>query len=139
MRRTIAVFSVLIIALLLLLRLSRYGLVASGWSLEWTLAGVALIFLALGLALQKWSSRKSRDEAAFDMKKMEQLGLTPRENDVLQAVCRGLSNKEIADSLYITESTVKTHVSNLLAKLDVQRRTQLIGKARKLNLLQEMS
>ncbi|MDQ0975705.1 DNA-binding NarL/FixJ family response regulator [Neobacillus niacini] len=50
--------------------------------------------------------------------------LTKRELDVLKEIARGKSNKEIASTLFITEKTVKTHVSNLLAKLEVADRTQ---------------
>ncbi|WP_404332976.1 response regulator [Mesobacillus maritimus] len=50
--------------------------------------------------------------------------LTKRELEVLQEIARGKSNKEIASSLFITEKTVKTHVSNLLAKLELADRTQ---------------
>ncbi|MCA9796336.1 MAG: response regulator transcription factor, partial [Candidatus Eremiobacteraeota bacterium] len=50
--------------------------------------------------------------------------LTGRENEVLRAMAQGLSNKEISDQLTIAEKTVKTHVSNILAKLDVKSRTQ---------------
>ncbi len=51
--------------------------------------------------------------------------LTKREMDVLKEITRGKSNKEIASSLFITEKTAKTHVSNILAKLQLQDRTQL--------------
>lgn len=51
-------------------------------------------------------------------------GLTEREMEVLIALSEGLSNKEIADQLTVTEKTVKTHVSSVLAKLDVKSRTQ---------------
>ena len=70
----------------------------------------------------------------MDHQKLRQLGLSQREYEVLCAVCKGFSNREIAESLYITESTVKTHVSNLLVKLDARRRTELMHKARALNL-----
>ncbi|HWK21677.1 MAG TPA: response regulator transcription factor [Ureibacillus sp.] len=50
--------------------------------------------------------------------------LTPRERDVLAELTKGKSNREIASSLFVTEKTVKTHISNIFSKLDVQDRTQ---------------
>ncbi|MAT41635.1 MAG: DNA-binding response regulator [Anaerolineaceae bacterium] len=61
--------------------------------------------------------------------------LTEREKDVLTALANGLSNKEIAQLLFITEGTVKNHVSNLIAKLEVRDRTQAVLKAQTLNLI----
>lgn len=63
--------------------------------------------------------------------------LTERELDVLKALARGMSNKEIAAALVITEGTVKTHISNILAKLDVRDRTQAVLKAQQLRFLDE--
>lgn len=50
--------------------------------------------------------------------------LTPREQDVLSELTKGKSNREIASSLFVTEKTVKTHISNIFSKLHVQDRTQ---------------
>jgi DNA-binding NarL/FixJ family response regulator len=61
--------------------------------------------------------------------------LTERELEVLRGLGRGLSNRQIADELVITEGTVKNHVSNVLAKLDVRDRTQAVLKAQSLRLI----
>ncbi len=61
--------------------------------------------------------------------------LTERELDVLRSIAGGLSNKEIAEKLYITEGTVKNHVSSLIAKLNVRDRTQALLRAQELGLL----
>jgi DNA-binding NarL/FixJ family response regulator len=62
--------------------------------------------------------------------------LTNRENEVLQLIAQGRSNQEIADELFITLKTVKTHVSNILAKLQVEDRTQAAIYAFKHHLVQ---
>jgi DNA-binding NarL/FixJ family response regulator len=61
--------------------------------------------------------------------------LTRREQQVLQAIAKGFSNREIAQQLVITEGTVKNHVSNLIAKLEVRDRTQAVLKAQELGLI----
>jgi DNA-binding NarL/FixJ family response regulator len=61
--------------------------------------------------------------------------LTERETDVLRAVARGLSNKEIAELLSVTEKTIKTHVSNILSKLELPSRTRAALYALKIGLV----
>jgi DNA-binding NarL/FixJ family response regulator len=61
--------------------------------------------------------------------------LTERELEVLACIAQGLSNREIAERLVITEGTVKNHVSNLIAKLEVRDRTQALLKAKDLGII----
>jgi DNA-binding CsgD family transcriptional regulator len=63
------------------------------------------------------------------------LGLTGQEVKVLERVAAGQSTKEIARTLGLSPNTVKTHLSNLFAKLEVSRRTQAVMKARELHLI----
>lgn len=67
-------------------------------------------------------------------KSREETGISSREMEVLKLLCKGCSNAEIAEQLFVSPNTVKTHVSNLLFKLDVKRRTQAAEKARELGL-----
>lgn len=62
----------------------------------------------------------------------EHYGISAREMEVLQHMAAGMSNQQIADTLFVSLSTVKTHASNLFVKLDVKRRTQAVDLARKL-------
>ncbi|MGP4073602.1 response regulator [Piscibacillus sp. B03] len=65
---------------------------------------------------------KKQPSATLEQEKLN--SLTKRETDVLKEIVKGHSNKEIAHNLFITEKTVKTHISNILSKLDVHDRTQ---------------
>ena len=63
------------------------------------------------------------------------LGLTPRELEILDQIAAGKSTREIAQALFVSENTVKTHASRVYDKLGVNRRTQAVQKARRLGLL----
>jgi ATP/maltotriose-dependent transcriptional regulator MalT len=66
---------------------------------------------------------------------LNKLGISKREHEVLEWMAKGLSNQEIADKLFVSLNTVKTHTSNLFLKLEVSRRTQAIQKAKQLRLI----
>ena len=66
---------------------------------------------------------------------IDQLDLSKRELEILGLLAEGLSNQEIAARLFVSLSTVKTHLQNLFQKLDVKRRTQAIEKAKRLGLI----
>lgn len=71
----------------------------------------------------------------LDSATLQKLGISKREYEVLELLSQGLSNQEIAEKLFVSVSTVKTHVSNVLAKLDASRRTQAIRRAKELRLI----
>jgi len=67
--------------------------------------------------------------------RLEQLGITPRELDVLRLIAEGLSTRQMADRLCVSENTVKTHCSRVFDKLGVSRRTQAVVVGKQFGLL----
>ncbi|HET7433665.1 MAG TPA: response regulator transcription factor [Thermoanaerobaculia bacterium] len=66
---------------------------------------------------------------------LKELGITPREFEILGLIAEGLSNREIAERLFVSENTVKTHSSRLFDKLSVNRRVQAVQRGRELGLI----
>ncbi len=67
--------------------------------------------------------------------KREALGITPRELEILQLIAKGMSNREIAEKLFVSENTVKTHSSRIFDKLGAKRRTQAVQLGKELRLI----
>jgi ATP/maltotriose-dependent transcriptional regulator MalT len=67
--------------------------------------------------------------------RLEQLGITPRELQILELIAAGMSTREIAEKLFVSENTVKTHSSRLFEKLDARRRTQAVQRAKEAGLI----
>lgn len=135
MKKTILVFSVLIIALLALFQLSKYSVVSGDTQIEVVIGVIAIIFFFVGVYLNKRSLNKQATIKVIDLKRIEVLEISKREYQVLQQIASGLSNKEIANKLFVSESTIKTHVSNLLVKLNAKRRTQAVQMAKDQNII----
>jgi len=70
-----------------------------------------------------------------DQAKVDSLGLTPRELEILELIAAGLSNKEIAARVFVSENTVKTHSSRVFDKLGARRRTQAVQLGKDLRLI----
>jgi ATP/maltotriose-dependent transcriptional regulator MalT len=66
---------------------------------------------------------------------MAELGITPRELEILEAMAEGLSTREIGARLFVSENTVKTHTSRLFDKLSARRRTQAVQRAKEAGLI----
>ena len=77
----------------------------------------------------------STEPFRVDDRKRDELGMTPRELEILQLIAEGLSNKEIAERSFISENTVKTHSSRVFDKLGVKRRVQAVQRGRELGLI----
>ena len=111
---------------------------------------IALIFLGLGtwLGFQLFNSKKKtsteekgrstlfRESSIQDLGKIEEFNLTKRELETLQLLIQGYSNSEIAEQLFLSLSTIKTHVSNLYTKMDVKNRYQAITRIQELTSIQ---
>jgi NarL family two-component system response regulator LiaR len=67
--------------------------------------------------------------------KREELAITPREMEILELIAQGMSNREIAEKLFVSENTVKTHSSRVFDKLGARRRTQAVQLGKEFGLL----
>lgn len=122
--------------MLLLFQVSKYAIISGNVNIEIVIAVIPIVFLIVGIYLNKKSLQKETvDTTEIDHNKIKELDITEREYEVLQHIAQGLSNKEIAETLFLSESTIKTHVSNLLVKLNAKRRTQALQVAKELQIL----
>lgn len=98
---------------------------------------IAVFFLGLGIYLGlRVGRRKNPAEIPTAPAKLPmEMELSSRELEVLKLITAGHSNQEIADKLYLSLNTVKSHTNNIYTKLGVNRRTQAIEKARKLQIV----
>ncbi|GAA4460185.1 response regulator transcription factor [Nemorincola caseinilytica] len=160
--RNIVIYGISLAALLLLLSWLQWRLLIIDHATDIYIGAIALLFTGLGiwLALKIMRPKKetviiekeiyitqpaadpspttpSTDITNFTIneQQLQKLGISAREMDVLQLMAKGLSNQEIAERLYVSLNTIKTHSSNLFLKLDVKRRTQAVDQARKLGLI----
>lgn len=129
MKNVILGTGLIIVATFMLLQLSRYSYLSGDIAIEIVIGVIALAFFALGLFLARKYFNKPKSQEV-DEQAIRKLGISKRELEVLQSIAIGLSNAEIANKLFVSESTIKTHISNLLVKLDAKRRTEAVNIAR---------
>ncbi|GAB3714513.1 response regulator transcription factor [Spirosoma flavus] len=140
MKRTILLYGLSLAALIVLLKMLEFRFMVHSLSLEIYLGTIAILFTVFGV----WAGLKlTRPKTIlvpqatfqFDAKRLDSLGISKREFEVLELMAKGLSNQEIADTLFVSLNTIKTHSSNLFVKLDSKRRTQAIQRAKEIGLL----
>jgi len=135
--KTILSFSGIAIGIIGVFLISKYSIFTNQISIELLLISIASLFLILGVYIARRKKQVSLPSEfhEIDQEKIKELGLSEREYQILLKITEGLSNKEIGEQLFISESTIKTHVSNLFLKLDVKRRTQAIQRGKELKIL----
>ena len=118
--------------LMIVLEVTSYRMVVRDIKTELFATIIGACFLALGVWLGITWYKKQNQVDKYDADK---LGLSKREIEVLELLSQGYSNQEIADKLFVSLNTIKTHISKIYQKLNAKRRTQAIQKARELALI----
>lgn len=132
MKKTILIFGSLAAILFLLFELNKLSLWGTGNGPEVLMVLSGLLFIGIGFLLSRFLSGKKEIRKVRGLKKSN---LTKQEHRVLLLMMNGRSNNEIAQQLFISENTVKTHVSHILAKLKAKRRTEAVKIGRDLNII----
>ncbi|MGV6800973.1 MAG: response regulator transcription factor [bacterium] len=136
MRSQIVLYGLGLAVLAFLLEWIDYLYLAHSFALEFYISLIAVGFTALGIWVGHKATKRP-DAKAYQLNHaaLTALAISPREYQVLELLAEGHSNKEIARHLCVSPNTIKTHLARLFEKLDVNRRTQAINKARALRLI----
>lgn len=141
MKRIILIYGLSLAVLIFVLKFIEYRFLVRDLSLEFYIGAIAIFFTMLGVwAGLKLTKKKTiiitNPAYQFDQSRLDSLSISKREYEVLELMAKGLSNQEIADKLFVSLNTIKTHSSNLFLKLEVSRRTQAVQKAKELQLIE---
>ena len=141
-RKTIILYGLSIAALIIVLKFIEYRYLLRDLTVEIYIGTIALIFTAVGIwggirltKRNKIVVTASASPFVLNQAEMDRLGISNRELEVLEGMAKGLSNQEIADKLFVSLNTIKTHAANLFLKLEVKRRTQAVQKGKERGLL----
>ena len=147
MKKHILIYGLCGGALIVLLKLVEYRFLVIQHSIEIYGGLIALLFAVLGiwLGLKLTKTKETvvvREvllpaQTSFTLNevRLRELGITRRELEILELIAGGLSNREIAEKLFVSENTVKTHSSRLFDKLSARRRTQAVQLGKELGLI----
>ena len=133
--------------LIVVLKLVEFRFLIVEHSLEIYGGIIAALFAAVGIWLGLKLTRKeevvivkeipvpSAEPFTLNAAEVRRLGITKRELEILELIAQGLSNREIAEKLFVSENTVKTHSSRLFDKLSAKRRTQAVQIGKEIGLI----
>jgi len=146
-KRQILIYGLLGGILIFTLKLIEYRFLVLEHSIEIYGGLIAAVFAVMGIWLGLKLTKKKEiiiEREVFvpagqpfllNQQKLVQLGITKRELEILELIATGLSNREIAEKLFVSENTVKTHSSRLFDKLSAKRRTQAVQLGKEMGLL----
>jgi two-component system, NarL family, response regulator LiaR len=142
LKRTILLYGLVLALAVFLLKMLEYRFFYRQLSVEIYIGIIGVLFTILGVWIGRQVTRKKKvfipapaGDFKINQQALAETGISKREFDVLELMAKGLSNQEIADKLFVSLNTVKTHTANLLVKLEAKRRTQAIQKAKELQLI----
>ena len=146
MKKTILIYGLCGGTLIVLLKLIEYRFLVVEHSIEIYGGLIAAFFAILGIWLGLKLTRKkeviverevlvSAQPFVLNEQRLRELSITPRELEILDLIAQGLSNREIAEKLFVSENTVKTHSSRLFDKLSAKRRTQAVQIGKEFGLI----
>ncbi len=145
MKKHILIYGLCGGVLIVILKLVEYRFLVIQHSIEIYGGLIALLFAVLGiwLGLKLTKNKETvivREVPApqfftLNETRLRELGITRRELEILELIANGLSNREIAEKLFVSENTVKTHSSRLFDKLSARRRTQAVHMGKELGLI----
>jgi NarL family two-component system response regulator LiaR len=145
MKRHVLIYGLIGGVLITLLKWTEYRFLVIEHSIEIYGGLTAATFAVLGIWLGLKLTRQrvvvkevlvpAGERFVADERKREDLGITRRELEILELVAQGMSNREIAGKLYVSENTVKTHCSRAFDKLGAKRRTQAVQFGKEFGLL----
>jgi len=141
-KRQILLYGIALGLLTILLKFLEYKVLIKDHVMDLYMGAIAVLFTAVGIWAGLKLTRKKevvvikevavpidRDNFILNENILQQTGISKREYEVLELIAAGLSNQQIADKLFVSLNTVKTHSSRVFEKLEVSRRTQAVEKA----------
>jgi DNA-binding NarL/FixJ family response regulator len=140
MKQVVVGFGLLITALLILFRVAGIYHLYNNIANDAWIGGFSVLFLVIGIVLSRKLFTKTtvviqQKPIAINYDQMLKAGISKREAEILILIHDGLSNQQIADKLFLSENTIKKHLSNIFQKLQVERRTEAIKKALELSII----
>jgi DNA-binding CsgD family transcriptional regulator len=148
--RHIILYGFSLAILVFILKLLQWKFLIADNTIEIYIGLIAVFFTLLGIWIAKKLTKRKvekvivekevfilpSEDFTINQKELEKLNLTNREYEILQLIVKGYSNADIAENLFLSLSTVKTHISNLYIKMDVKRRGQATDKAKRLKIVE---